>query len=281
MEIRLIATDLDGTLLMPDGTVSERTRRAMLACEVKGIPFVFASGRTFEGLCGMARQLGLNSPIISANGGRVDLSPGGPTILEDFIPANIAEPVLDILEQSGMYVECYSGNAIYFLHPEKSPFPGWPGSRESVMVEGVQQRFIVGIEPMRQYAMYRAYKFAVCSRDTEALQKVRQMLETLDVALNSAFPFNIEIMERGHGKGHALHFLTHYLGLRDDQVMAFGDGSNDLEMLMAAGTGVAMENGFPELKAAASVIAPPNSEEGVACIVEQMVLGQREDGQSA
>ncbi|MBQ8092043.1 MAG: HAD family phosphatase [Clostridia bacterium] len=273
MDIRLIVTDLDGTLLMPDGTVSERTRRALLACEKRGIPVVFASGRTFESLSGLARTLGLNSPIISANGARVDLSPSGPAILEDYLPEQLADEVLKILIASEMYVECYSGNAIYFLHPEKSPFPGWPGSRESVTIEGIRQRFVVGEDAMIREAGHRAYKFAVCSRNAAALDRVRQQLLPLNAALNSAFPFNIEIMEKGRGKGRALKVLTEHLGLSKDQVMAFGDGSNDLEMLQEAGVSVAMENGFDELKRCVSLIAPDNAHEGEAYIIEQMVLG--------
>ena len=275
--IKLIATDLDGTLLNPKGEISARTLRAMRRCEERGVRFVMASGRTFEGIRTLARKAGLNSPIISCNGGRVDASPFGPALLEDTLPPAVADEVFDVLAGSGLYMECYGPGALYLVHPERSPFIAGPEAyappKDVVDADGYVQRYVVGLDEMAG-ARHHAYKFAAFSRDPAVLRGLTERLAHLPVTINSAFPFNIEIMEKGRGKGHALTFLAERLGLERDELMAFGDGTNDLEMLQAAGTGVAMGNAAGPLRRAADLVAPTNAEDGEAEIIEKLVLGE-------
>lgn len=276
MDIRMIATDLDGTLLNPEGNISARTLNALHACTERNIPVVMASGRTFEGIRLLAKSAGINAPIISSNGARVDASPYGPTLLEDTLSPALAREVFDILKQSGLYIECYSGNVIYQAHAELSPFLKDPAGYEEVPAicdeDGYEQHFINDINRMEQEGMNRAYKFAAFCREQERLDEIRRKMAHLPVSINSSFPFNIEIMEQGRGKGRAIRFLAEHMGISVDQVMAFGDGTNDREMLAAAGTGVAMANAADELKEIASMIAPSNREDGLAQLIEQYVL---------
>lgn len=282
-DIRLIASDLDGTLLNERKELTPRTLAALHQCEERGIQFVMSSGRTFEGIRLLARKAGLHSAIISANGGRVDASPFGPVLLEDVLPLDIAEPVFQVLRDSGLYIECYSGNTIYQARTALSPFSGAsPAYDEKARAQvirdedGFEQRFVEDIDRMREEGMPRAYKFAAFSQCPAELEAIRRQLSSLNVTINSAFPFNIEIMERGKGKGRMITWLAGHLGLKREQVMAFGDGTNDLEMLRAAGTSVAMANGDSSLKAEAAVIAPSNEEDGVARVIEELVLGKAE-----
>ena len=275
-DIRLIATDIDGTLFDPAGHLTGRTRRAIAACEARGIPVVLSSGRTFEGIRLIAKHAGLNSPIISSNGGRVDGSPFGPVLMEDVLPPQLAAPVFRVLADSGLYIECYAGDTIYQARAELSPFLTDPaGYQETPAIvddDGYTQRFVNDLGRMEREGRDRAYKFAAFSRDRSRLDAICEALSGLPLTINSAFLFNIEIMERGRGKGRALRFLAEHYGLEMDQVMAFGDGTNDLEMLRAAGVGVAMGNAAESLKREADLVAPTNAEDGEAQIIEQYVL---------
>lgn len=120
--------------------------------------------------------------------------------------------------------------------------------------------------------MNKAYKFAAFSKDRSKLDAIVEQLKDLPLSINSAFPFNIEIMEAGKGKGRAVRFLAEHMGISTDQVMSFGDGTNDLAMLQAAGVPVAMGNAVDELKQAAKIIAPTNAEDGEGVIIEEYVL---------
>lgn len=77
---------------------------------------VLSSGRTFEGIRLIAKDLGIHSPIISSNGARVDASPFGPPLMEDTLPPELARRVFDVMKASGLYIECYSGNTIFQWH---------------------------------------------------------------------------------------------------------------------------------------------------------------------
>ena len=278
--IRLIATDLDGTLLDPSGHFTKFTLDTLHECENRGIKVVMSSGRTFENVRLLAKQAGLTSPIISCNGGRIDASPFGPIIMEDVIPMPDAEIVFELLKASGLYIECYTRNTIYRLHPELSPFLASPedySPTPSIPDEdGFEQRFIDD-EPEKMLAkgVPHAYKLAAFSRDPSRLAKIRSELESMNLSFSSAFPYNLEIMEKGHGKGRCIRFLSDWLGLNLDQIIAFGDNTNDKEMLMAAGFGCAMGNGVPELKEIADLIAPTNAENGEAQIIRKYILNQQ------
>lgn len=275
--IRLIATDLDGTLLDPNGKLTDYTLETLHACEERGIKVVMSSGRTFENVRLLARQAGLSSPIISCNGGRIDASPFGPVIMEDVIPMPDARIVFDLLKASGLFIECYTGNTIYRLHPELSPFLPSPEAYRPTPVipdeDGFEQRF-VDDEPERmlEEGVPRAYKLAAFSRDPARLAALRRELEPMNLFFSSAFPYNLEIMGKGHGKGRCIRFLADWLGLNLDQVIAFGDNTNDREMLMAAGFGCAMGNGVPALKEIADLVAPTNAENGEAQIIRKYIL---------
>jgi len=276
MDIRLITTDLDGTLLNSGKEVSPYTRGVLAACEARGIPVVLSSGRLFEDARQIAKSLRLRDPIISSNGARVDETPSGPAILEDVLPLPMARRVFEVLRRSQLYIECYCRNTIFTAHLELSPFlaPGEIPRRERIEVDedGFEHRWIDNVARMEAEGLSRAYKLAAFSRDPERLLEICRTLEPLNVVINSAFPYNIEIMERGKGKGRAVRFLCQRLGLSTGQVMSFGDGTNDLEMLRAAGVPVAMENAVDALKAEARFIAPSNDDDGVAKMIERYVL---------
>ena len=95
----------------------------------------------------------------------------------------------------------------------------------------------------------------------------------LEVELTGSLGNNIEVNVRNVNKGECLLYLGRLLGISRDEIMAFGDGGNDVSMIRAAGIGVAMENSIPEAKKAADIIAPSNDEDGVARVIERYVTG--------
>lgn len=109
--------------------------------------------------------------------------------------------------------------------------------------------------------------------DRETKRQVREALSELEgIAVTSSMPNNLEINGEGASKGNAILLLARYLGLFPSQTMAFGDGGNDLSMMELAGIGVAMDNGNPALKKKADFIARSNEEDGVARVIEKLIL---------
>ena len=120
------------------------------------------------------------------------------------------------------------------------------------------------------------YKIEAYADDTDLLARLREKVEALGFQANSAFPFNLEIMAPGAGKGTAVRWLTEHMQLTGDQVMGFGDYTNDLPMLENVGWPVAVDNAIDEVKRACRIIAPSCEDDGVAKTIRKYVLGDEE-----
>lgn len=274
MKIRMVATDLDGTLLSKDKRVSERNRRALLRLEEAGIYAVLASGRKSPSVRDLAVSLGLNSPIISSNGARVDLTPDGPIFLEDTIPRPMASAIYRVLKAHDVYFVIYKRENAYLVNTHKdhyrderrgvSGFERYPGVTPYLYTEDEERARTEGlIDP---------YKFIAFSKDPDELAAVRRSLnEETGCAFSSSWADNIEILRPGAGKGRAIRALCDHFEFSVDQVMAFGDYTNDLEMLKTVGMPVAMGNAAAEVKAVAKRVAPDNDHSGVAQVIEELL----------
>ena len=276
MDIRLAAMDLDGTLLNGKKRVSEKTVRALRACEDKGVKIVLASGRSFESVAALAGIIGLKSPVISANGARADLSPQGEILFLDAFPRRLAEEVFAILRRTGCCFVIYGPGIIYQLNP--SPGDQDRGLSRGLLYAGGQSASGGSVRVVREEdaawrGLDQALKFVLFSKARAALQEAERLLrQGTPCQLSASDESNLEVMAPGGGKGRALAFLMGMLGLKKEQVMAFGDSSNDLDMLGAAGWPVAMENGLDSLKRLAFKIAPSCDRDGVGEILRQYVL---------
>ncbi|MBO4368338.1 MAG: HAD family phosphatase [Clostridia bacterium] len=272
--IKLVAMDLDGTLLNERSVLSERSIRALRACEARGTRMVIASGRGFESARIFARQAGLESPIICANGARVEASPFGPTLMEDLIPEELGRFTADAMFSSGIHFVCYARGVNYRVHIHDKA----RGNMPALSPDGPAYtlRCCDDEREMFEKGALCAYKFVAFAREEEmdALRLLREKLEReTDAAISSSWYDNVEVLAQGAGKGKALRFLADRYGLERDEVMAFGDQMNDMDMLGEAGWPVAMGNAVEELKAVSRLTAPANSEDGVASILEKYVLG--------
>ena len=114
----------------------------------------------------------------------------------------------------------------------------------------------------------------VYSNDTALLAELREKLVKAGLSVSSSFKTNIEITSQGLGKGQAVAWLARHLGIDREQVMCFGDNTNDASMLRAAGVGVAMGNAVAELKAQANLVAPPCAEDGLARLLRDCVFDE-------
>ncbi|MDO4741483.1 MAG: Cof-type HAD-IIB family hydrolase [Eubacteriales bacterium] len=269
--IKLVAMDLDGTLLNGEKGVSEYTAQILRECEAKGVKMVIASGRGFDSARVYARLTGLNSPIVSANGARVEQTPFGPTIMEDCIPEELSREVCRIMLESGIYFVCYCRGVNYSANGTEIK----RGLMPKHVVDGGRYavRNTLSMEELLGEGVKRPYKYVAFTEDYEALARLRRRLETeIDAAISSSWPDNVEVLAKGCGKGKAIGFLAERYGIAKEEIMAFGDQENDRDMLLSAGWPVAMENGTDGIKAIARIIALPNTQDGVGKILEKYVL---------
>lgn len=273
MKIRMIVSDIDGTLIPGGGVLSEYTKRTLKACEDKGVHVVLASGRTFYGARGVSLEAGLHGPVISANGGRADQSPEGGVIFEDTLEDALSLRVYHELRSAGCFMTSYVGTRIYALE-ETNGF-GSRCAQTSEIRKGGDHIVADDEAQFLREGTVRPYKYEAYSDDTALIDRLRAKFLSWGLSVSSAFPYNLEILAPGGGKGRAVQALAARFGIAKGEIMAFGDGSNDLTMLQAVGWPVAMANGVQVLKDAAWKIAPDCRDDGEARVLEEYVLGER------
>lgn len=269
MSIRLIATDLDGTLLGADKEISPRNARALQACMARGVHVMLASGRSLNAVARIAEISGLTGVLVlSSNGARLDETARGPLLLENGIAPSVAREAAVRLISAGVYVECYSDDVIYMANrvPVKrhNHQPGRAADGATLFVEDAARFLDEGTAHAR--------KLIVFSDDPEQLEKSRMLLRGLPLDCSSSDTDNLEILAAGAGKGRALQWYAERMNIARDEIMAFGDQTNDLSLLEEAGWPVAMDNAVDVVKARARLIAPHHDQSGVAAIVEKYVL---------
>ncbi len=269
MSIRLIATDLDGTLLGADKEISPRNARALQECMARGVHVMLASGRSLNAVARIAERADLTGALIlSSNGARLDETACGPLLLEHGIVPSVAQEAAMRLISAGVYVECYSDDVIYMANraPVKhhNHQPGLAADGATLFVEDTV-RFL-------NEGAVRARKLIVFSDDPGQLERARALLRDLPLDCSSSDTDNLEILAAGAGKGRALKWYAEKMNIARDEIMAFGDQTNDLSLLEAAGWPVAMDNAVDTVKACARLIAPHHDRSGVAAIVEKYVL---------
>lgn len=274
MSIKLIAMDMDGTLLDADHvTIPVRNVAALRAARARGVKLAIASGRTWSLIRDGAEQLGGVDYAILSNGAAVREVATGRHVYEKGIPNAQAKAMIRFLRPQGLAYEVYCGGENYVEERDRTLVmahcvtPGFSTLYESntIFVPDLEEK-VAGRD------IEKIHVFYIPADRTEA---IRAGIEaTGPVSAANAFMQNLEFAAGGVNKGEALRGLAAHLGLGPEEVMAFGDAGNDLEMLAWAGWSFAMANASDEAKAAAKRLAPANSEAGVGQMVERFVLEQ-------
>ncbi|GAE34746.1 Cof-type HAD-IIB family hydrolase [Halalkalibacter akibai] len=286
--MKLIATDLDGTLLNEKSEVSSKNILAIRKAQESGIEVVIATGRSYEAAKKPLMEAGLSCPIICVNGSLVYLK-SGEIIRTIPLDKESCRKIQLACESEHMYFEIYTSNGGYsvnrdkFIHVlinmMKSHFPN---VETDVLKERIQQRFqdekiqaTDDFDVIFNNPNIDVYKFLAFSLEDVTLHRVREQLkDEQDLAITSSGHLNLEINHRDANKGAALSFYANRLGIELEDVMALGDNFNDYSMLEIAGFSVAMENADPAIKELCDFTTKKNSEHGVAFAIEKVLEGE-------
>jgi Cof subfamily protein (haloacid dehalogenase superfamily) len=282
MTIKLILLDLDGTTLRRDGTISDRTARALHRAQASGVTVGFCTGRLHSNAALLARRIGLTGPIISGNGGLIrDLD--GHTLLNQPLPAAVVPAAIAAGLQTGVDMHISHGDRLWV----NSTWRNWRDrfalrhlrtlTSPAVIRDRIAQwRSIPLCDASRwQPADGLPEKVFLCDQSRERLEETLALIlqrVSGPLEITSSGPDNIEINAAGVSKGSAAAWLASHYGLRLDQVMVAGDSLNDLSMFELDCFRVAMGNARTELKERAQFVTASHMEDGVALAVERFVL---------
>lgn len=277
MDIKLIAMDLDGTLLNSRKELTPRTKRALEQAAAKGVHIVPSTGRTFGGVPEEVRSLPFVRYGICVNGGSVWDSQIDDALYKAEIPYERAEQVFDYIEKYHTMYDCYidGWGRIDRKFYDRLDYYLQNDSQVIKLVKATRSP----VDDLRCYVRelhHDVQKIIMFFRDMD--QKAQAMREIAadmpDIAVTTALWNNVELNRKDANKGNALKFLCEHLGFGPENAMACGDGGNDNAMIAAAGLGVVMANGSEELKGLADYITASNDEDGVAAAIEKFVLNQ-------
>lgn len=275
MNIRLIALDLDGTLLDSEKLLPERNKKAIQDCIARGIHIVPCTGRIAIGIPESIRQIPGIRYAITVNGGMVEDLQEKKILDEKLLSARTAVEIYELV--SGYHVMCdaYIRGAGF---SERRCFENMADYGIPEVVQQLVRQTRTPVDNLKDYIRDRncmVDKLNLFMDDRRERTEIRRKLEERgDVLVSSSFPYNLEVNGLGATKGEGILRLAAILGIKPEETMAFGDGENDFSMMTSVGVGIAMENGEEKLKNMADYIAPNNDEAGVAQMIEKLVLSR-------
>lgn len=263
--VRLVAVDLDGTLLRDGGTSAEDTAALAEALQ-HGLTVCIATGRPHRSALLVLDQLGLPSlPVISFNGAMVNLPGAEEPLLHITIPADLAREVVQAGVEERWHLHYFLGDDLYVTRMSKMAWAYW--RRTGIRPTPVGDlRKLTHREPTKIILVEEPGRV-----DTIAPDMARRWDGRLYVARSR--PDIVELVNPSVSKGTALRWLAQHLGYAPEETLGIGDAANDVPLIEAAGLGVAMPGSDPQVLAVADVVLEP-SDAPIAEAVRRLALGR-------
>ncbi|GHU81491.1 hydrolase [Spirochaetia bacterium] len=269
--IRMLALDLDDTLLRSDLTISFRTRNAIKKAESLGVTVVLASSRVPQTMDHFARLLGLHKQpgfLVCNNGTVIQETNTGNIIYDVKIPSSTALVIFDLADAEGFSVQLYDDDIMYISRANEF-------AEYDQKLTGLRQ---VVVENFRSMVAAGCHKILIPG-DPMILKPLAALMKTYigdEATLFTTKPYLLEVLPPATDKGTALARVAEKLSIPRESVLAVGDSLNDEGMLRWAGFPVAMANGDDRIKdIAALVTEKSNDDDGVAEIIERYILGNK------
>ncbi len=264
--VRALAVDLDGTLLRPDETISERDRRAVAAAVEAGWSVVLATARWYQLAERTARELGLRDPVIACSGAEVRRLSDGVDLLDVRVPAAFT---------SELYARCEEHDAMVMVYEEREVAVR---SRTATPALPEMRRVdtLAGADPTPRAVLVFGDELSQIVLDELAPQWTDQVRFLVSMTGRGAGV--LTVTSAGADKGRALRVACADLDVDPADVVAFGDSETDIEMFRVAGRSVAMGQAAPAVREAATWVTAANTADGVGVAIEQLLVSGALEG---
>lgn len=272
-EISMVATDLDGTLLLQNKHISKRTYDVLKKANENGVHIVIATGRSFSALPESIFKIDGMRYVVTSNGANIIDLKDNEVIYKNCIDAAQIPKIINFLKGRPYILEVFTGGKAYMSKSDYDKF-------RSRTID------FRPIEYVLQTRIPIADIFEFTSKNASAIENINinfdslsdkpkayeELLKFDNITVTTSFDFNLEIGGNTTSKGDALNFLTQMLGLTSKNVLSIGDNPNDSSMLGFSEIAVAVENAHEDIIKLADHITSSNDEDGVAKAVEKFVL---------
>ena len=285
---KLVAVDLDGTLLNQYGEVTENSKRVIKNVTRKGTQVVIASGRSIDSIKNISKEIGASKYIIAGNGAVVYDTKEEKILFENYIPFDKALNIIKICEENSIFYNVYTNKTIVTSSLRYNVLYYY---KENLKKEDNKKTNITIVDSIPEYIKNmqdeKIMKIFICDSTESVFNSIMKKfgeipnVETLDVSHMSRkvikkgtteIPieyYYTEISMKNVDKWNAIEFLINKLEINKDEVIAIGDNMNDKKMIEEAGFGITMEGSTPTVTEVADYITSDNSNEGVARALEK------------
>ena len=274
LDVKLIALDMDGTLLNEHGLLAEESKEALMQAMEQGVHVVIATGRVFSALPQDVVTVPGIEYAITSNGANIIRLKDNETIYSNLIDGLKLDDIMDILEDETIMKEVFYDHQVYaqkscLEHLEDYGIRTEKSQRYTLTTRQPVEDTLALILENRD----KLENINLLFGNEERRQQVWKRLDAVEgITACSSMPYNLEIGGATTSKAAALDALGEILGVTKEQIMACGDSSNDAAMLRHAGISVAMGNAEDEVKAESLMVTKTNKDHGVAYAIRELVL---------
>ena len=267
MNIKLVAIDLDGTLLGDDLKISPRAKEAIKRSMDEGVQVTLATGRMYRSALPYAKELGVQVPLITYQGGLVKMSSSGQVLYHKELSLNYAQEVIEMARKFGFHINAYLDDNLFVeedthlsrdygrktgvkIHLVDDLLEFLPDNPVKILLIGAEEQLDIMQEQCRNHFNNRVY-------------------------ITKSKHHFLEFTHPEATKGHGLRAVAQWMNVSTDEIMGIGDSYNDLEMFRSVGLSIVMGNARDEVKAAADYITGSCNDDGVAEALERFVLADK------
>ena len=264
MKYKMVAVDMDGTLLTPELKISGQTIETVRKVIERGVIVTLSTGRMYPAALPFALELQLDVPLITCNGALIKCSRTGKEYHKKALSREHCMEILEYSISSDLNVSLYKDDDIYTN-----------GSYNLYIHEEIDRAKPHIIDDLKSVVDDSIIKIMVSSKNKSALEYHSDTIyKTYKDILNIYFslPWFIEVVHKEANKRHALGYLSRHFGIKKEEIIAIGDNFNDMDMIQYAGLGVAMGNAPDYLKEAADYVTRSNNDDGVRHVLEKFIL---------
>lgn len=256
----LILTDIDGTLLRDDLSISPKTIEAFARAREKGIRIVLSSGRYIQGMRFLAEELGLKDPIYSAINGAL-IKDGNTIVRSERIEKDAYSLAAKLLNREAKSITAFAENEYAIDSDDK-----WFEIQNKICRKPGVRMDIRDMDAVEKALNEPVYKILIKDDRPNVIKTLMARLEEPlkgKATLVTSASTNFEVLPLNTDKKNAVDALEQYLNIPREEMIAFGDWNNDLGMIQSVGMGIAMGNGSEEVKNSAKLITKTNNEDGI------------------
>lgn len=267
MKYKIITLDIDGTLASSDHKILPKTRDALIKAQEKGLKVVLASGRPTPGMSEIAKALRLEEfggYVLSYNGGRITNMKTKEIIHEAFLTPEEAHEIYDLAKANNVNIMAYDDMDIITEADDEY----------SQLESNINTMPLKLTNDFKKSVVKNTIKTLTTGKPTILAEIEQHYIKKFGdrFSICRSMPFFLEVMPQGINKATSLGRLLKHLNMTPTEMVACGDGFNDIEMIKYAGLGVAMENAVDEVKKVADYITKSNDDDGIVDILEKFIF---------